>query len=509
MSDQQNIQKDIREKKKRGTQADLSAYMFGKVPPQARELEEAVLGAIMLEKDALSNVIDIISPSGFYIDAHARIFNAIYRLFQKSQPVDILTVTEELRLSGELEAVGGPFFIASLTNRVASAANVEYHARIISQKFIQRELIRISSDIIKDAFEDTTDVFELLDNAEKGLFAITDNNLKRNYSTMSNLLSKAINEIDEVRNHTDGVIGVPTGFTDLDRLTSGWQKSDLIIIASRPGMGKTAFTLSIARNAAMDFKKPVALFSLEMSSTQLVKRLISAEAELPADKIRKGNLKDYEWAQLTTLAGKLSEAQIFIDDTPAISIFELRAKCRRLKMQHNIEVVIVDYLQLMSGTGDNRMGNREQEISQISRALKALAKELDVAVIALSQLNRSVETRGGSKRPQLADLRESGAIEQDADLVMFLYRPEYYQITEDEEGNSTRGLCEIIVAKHRNGALDNVWVRFIDKFAKFVPLEKGEYSLAVTGNESETNESNIVTRKSRLNEIEGAEDAPF
>ncbi|MCP4552887.1 MAG: replicative DNA helicase, partial [Bacteroidetes bacterium] len=436
-----------------GTTRNL--WEHGKVPPQAVDLEEAVLGAIMLEKDALTQVIDILKPNLFYKEAHQIIFSSIVRLFGKSEPVDILTVTNELKNSGELEIIGGPFYITQLTNRIASAANVEFHSRIISQKFIQRELIRISSEIIKDAFEDTTDVFDLLNRAEQNLFAVSEGNLRRNYDDMQSLLTDAIKEIEAAKDQEGHLRGIPSGFTELDRVTNGWQQSDLVILASRPGMGKTAFVLSMARNAAIEFNKSIAFFSLEMSSIQLVTRLISSETQLSADKLKKGDLAGHEWEQLHTKINSLTDAKLLIDDTPALTVFELRAKCRRLKAQHNIDMVIIDYLQLMSGSGDAK-GNREQEISTISRSLKAMAKELDMPIIALSQLSRAVETRGGSKKPILSDLRESGAIEQDADMVLFIYRPEYYKIDVDEDGNSTAGIAEIIIAKHRNGALKDI-----------------------------------------------------
>ena len=462
-------------KRDRKTTITSSPFEHGKLPPQAVELEEAVLGALMLEKNALNAVIDILKPESFYKESHQKIFAAIIELFQKTEPVDILTVTNQLKKVGELDIVGGPYYITQLTNRIASAANVEFHARIVSQKHIQRELIRISSDTIRDAYEDSTDVFDLLDKAESNLFAIAESNIRKNYDTMSTLIKQAIDQIEIAKNQKDGVSGVPSGFTELDRTTSGWQKSDLIIIAARPGMGKTAFVLSLARNTAVDFNKPVAVFSLEMSSIQLVNRLIAGETELSAEKLKKGNLQDHEWQQLNSQIGKLAEAPIFIDDTPALSIFELRAKCRRLKSQHDVQLIIIDYLQLMTAGGEGK-GNREQEISNISRSLKSIAKELDVPIIALSQLSRAVETRGGEKRPQLSDLRESGAIEQDADMVMFIYRPEYYGITEDKEnGNSLTGVAEIIIAKHRNGALKDVRLRFISQLAKFVDLESGSF----------------------------------
>ena len=497
---------DLISKRKEGL--DLSSFAFGKIPPQAKDLEEAVLGAMMLEQDAVSTVIDILKPDSFYFPGHKIIYEAIYNLFNKSQPVDILTVTEELRQLGRLEEAGGAFYVTELTNRIASAANVEHHARIVSQKHIQRELIHISSEIIKEAYEDTTDVFKLLDSSEKKLFSVTDQNLRRNYDEMSNLLTKAIKQIESIREHEDSLTGVPTGFSELDRVTAGWQKSDLVVIAARPGMGKTAFVLSIARNAAIDYDKPVAIFSLEMSSLQLVNRLISAETELPSEKLKRGNLEAFEWQQLTSKSDKLSEAKIFIDDTPAINVFELRAKCRRLKSQYGVQLFIVDYLQLMSGSADGKSGNREQEISNISRSMKSIAKELDTPFIALSQLSRAVETRGGTKRPQLSDLRESGAIEQDADMVLFLYRPEYYGFTEDENNNSVRGLAEVIIAKHRNGALKTVYARFIDKYAKFIDVENElfeEPSLKSLGPREDS--SGVITKGSRMNEF--PDDTPF
>ncbi len=498
------VKSDLR-MKKRNRGADLSDYVFGKVQPQAVPLEEVVLGAIMLEKDALTTVMDIIRWESFYLDAHQLIFKAMLRLFERMQPIDLLTVMEELKKEGDLEAVGGPAYLAELTNRVASAANIEYHARIVSQKHIQRELITVSTKIIKDAFEDTTDVFELLDSAEQGLFNITQQNLSRSYDSMTTLASKALKQIEELKNREDGLTGVPTGFVDLDRVTSGWQNSDLIILAARPGMGKTSFVLSAAKNAAMEFNKPVAVFSLEMSSLQLAQRIISMEAEISGSKMRTGQLEDYEWQQLQTAIEHVSEVPIFIDDTPGINVFEVRAKARRLKMQHDISLIIIDYLQLMSGGSDNQKGNREQEVSAISRSLKGLAKELNVPVIALSQLSRAVETRGGSKRPVLSDLRESGSIEQDADIVGFIYRPEYYQIMEDEEGMSLKGIAEIIIAKHRNGALKTVRLKFTDEFARFSNLEDPNFS-DLPGDTFEVPESNIITRPSKMNDDE---DIPF
>ncbi|GGH27577.1 replicative DNA helicase [Dyadobacter endophyticus] len=447
---------------------------FSKLPPQAIDLEEAVLGALMIEKDALTAVADILRPDSFYKESHIRIYSAIVTLFADSEPIDMLTVTAKLRSTGELELVGGASYIMELTSKVNSAANIEFHARIISQAYIKRELIKVSSEIQREAYEDTTDVFRLLDKTEQSLFAISESNIKKNYADMGALMRQALAELDQKKNNKDGLTGVPSGFSALDRLTSGWQKTELMILAARPGMGKTAFVVSSLRNAAVDFNIPVAIFSLEMSSVQLVNRLISAEAEIDSEKIRKGSLAPHEWEQLHHRIHRLTNAPIYIDDTPALSVLELRAKCRRLKAQHDIQMIVIDYLQLMTGdTGGKSPGNREQEIAMISRSLKNLAKELDVPVIALSQLSRAVETRGGEKRPQLSDLRESGSIEQDADMVIFLYRPEYYGITEDEAGNSVAGVGEVILAKNRAGSLDTIQLRFIGKYTKFADLDSG------------------------------------
>ena len=456
--------------------ADLSSQL-GKLPPQATEIEEAILGALMLEKDALTTVIDILKPDNFYKQANKEIYEAIVTLFNNSEPIDLLTVANQLKKDGKLELVGGAYYITQLTTRVNSAANIEFHARIVTERSIKRDLIRISSEIQKDAYEDTTDAFQLLDHTAQEIFEVTESNIRKNYADMKSLMYEAMKELEARKDHKDGLTGVPSGFTALDRLTSGWQNSDLIIIAARPGMGKTAFVVSAMRNAAVDFDHAVAIFSLEMSSIQLVNRLISAEAELESEKIKKGNLADYEWKQLVHKTDRLSKAKIFIDDTPALSILELRAKCRRLKAQHDVKLIIIDYLQLMSGESSKSGGggNREQEIASISRALKGIAKELNIPVIALSQLSRAVETRGGDKRPQLSDLRESGSIEQDADMVMFLYRPEYYGITQDESGMPTQGVGEVIMAKHRNGSLDTIQLKFIGKFTKFMDLDVGGF----------------------------------
>lgn len=448
----------------------------GKLPPQAIELEEAVLGALMIEKDALTAVVDILQPSSFYRESHQRIYNSILQLFGKSEPIDMLTVTTQLRSTGELEFIGGASYLVKLTNKVNSAANIEYHARIITQSAIKRDMIKIAGDILKDAYEDTTDVFNLLDKTEQTFFEISERNIRKNYADASTIMRATIEELEKKKNNKDGLTGVASGFTALDRITSGWQNTELTIIAARPAMGKTAFVVSAMRNAAVEWKIPVAMFSLEMSATQLMLRLISAEAEIDSNKLRKGKLENHEWVQLHQKIKNLSSAPIYIDDTPALSILEMRAKCRRLKAQFDIGLVIIDYLQLMTAdSGGGAKGNREQEIAAISRAMKNLAKEINVPVIALSQLSRAVETRGGDKRPQLSDLRESGSIEQDADMVMFLYRPEYYKITQDEQGNSTEGVGEVIIAKNRSGDVDTVKLKFIGKYTKFTDLD-GFYS---------------------------------
>ncbi len=459
--------------KKRASLHNLVSGL-GKLPPQALDLEEAVLGALMLEKNALSEVIDILKPDSFYKEAHQKIYEAIFNLFQQTSPIDLLTVTAELRKMGALEMVGGAYYITQLTDRVVSAANIEFHARIISQKYIQRELIKVSTEIINNSYDETTDIFDLLDHAEKSLFDIAQNNLRRDSRKMDDIMREAITNLEALRDRTDGLTGIPSGLTALDRMTSGWQPSDLVIIAARPAMGKTAFVLSVARNAAVDHQRPVAVFSLEMSSVQLVNRLIAGETEIEQEKLKKGNLADHEWQQLHSRIGRLTEAPLIIDDTPALNVFEFRAKCRRLKAQHDIQMVIVDYLQLMHGKSEGKGGgNREQEIGSISRALKSVAKELNIPVLALSQLSRAVESRpGNSKRPMLSDLRESGSIEQDADMVLFLYRPEYYGLTEDEEGRPTAGVGEVIIAKHRNGETGIVPLRFVGKYVKFVDLEE-------------------------------------
>ena len=489
---------------------DLSG--IGKLPPQAIDLEEAILGALMLEKSPLNDVIDIIhQPEIFYKEAHQKIYSAIQDLFSSSESIDILTVTQKLKSNGDLDFVGGAYYISQLTNRIASAAHAESHARIIVQKYILREMIRISGKVIQNAYDETTDVFNLLDEAESELFKVTEGNIRKDYESMASLIFKAQSEIEIAMQKEDGINGVGSGFKELDKITSGWQKSDMIVIAARPGMGKTAFVLSMARNVAVDYEHPVAIFSLEMSSIQLVNRLISGEAEIPAEDIRRGNFSKSEFEQFFERTKSLSEAPIYIDDTPALSIFELRAKSRRLKQQHNVKLIIIDYLQLMSSGGKG--GNREQEISNISRSIKEIAKELEVPIIALSQLSRSVETRGGDKRPMLSDLRDSGAIEQDADIVGFIYRPEYYQLTEWPDGSPCNNQGEIIIAKHRNGSLKDVRLKFIGKYAKFSDLDGLSqndfmYNAGLKPNNEFGDDVSSFTMPSKMNN-DSSDDDPF
>ncbi len=456
--------------------AQVISLEKGKLPPQAVDLEEVVLGAMMIDKKGVDEVIDILNSEVFYKEAHQHIFEAIHMLFENSEPVDLLTVSAQLKKNAKLDAAGGEFYLVQLTQKVSSSAHIEFHARIILQKYIQRSLIKISNEIIEDSYDETTDVFDLLDTAEAKLYEITQGNIKRSSETAQSLVIQAKKKIEEIANR-EGLSGIPSGFNKVDKLTSGWQPSDLVIIAARPGMGKTALTLSMARNIAVEHNIPVAFFSLEMSSVQLITRLISSETGLSSEKLRTGNLEKHEWEQLNVKVKGLEKAPLFIDDTPSLSIFDLRAKARRLSSQHGIQLIIVDYLQLMTAGGSQKGGNREQEISTISRNLKALAKELNVPVIALSQLSRAVETRGGSKRPLLSDLRESGAIEQDADIVSFIYRPEYYKIDEwdDEDRTPTAGQAEFIVAKHRNGGLDEIRLKFIGHLGRFENLETFDF----------------------------------
>lgn len=440
---------------------------LGKLPPKDTDLEEAVLGALMLEKDAYVEVCDILKPESFYEPMNQKIYLAIQQLGAMQRPIDMLTVTEQLRLNGTLEEVGGALRISELTGRVSSAANVEFHARIVAQKYLARELIGFCSSVQSKAFDESNDVDDLLAEAEGKLFEITQHNVKKDVTQIDPVISEAIKKIEDASNRDSGLSGLASGFHDLDKLTSGWQQSDLIIIAARPAMGKTALVLSMAMNMAVTYNTPIAVFSLEMSNLQLVNRLICNACELDGNKIKSGQLSGLEWDQLMTRIKRLYSAPIYIDDTPSLSVFELRTKARRLVREHHIQMIVIDYLQLMNASG-MKFGSREQEVSTISRSLKQLAKELSIPVIALSQLNRSVESRTDGKRPQLSDLRESGAIEQDADIVCFIHRPEYYtKSSEDAQGNDIRGLAEFIIAKHRNGSVGDIKLRFRAKYARF------------------------------------------
>ncbi len=473
-----------------------------------------MLGGLLLDQDAVTNSIDIILEEYFYLPEHREIFKAIQELFHESSPVDMLTVTQRLKKNGTLEYVGGAYKISTLTSRVTSGAHIEYHARILSEKFIQRELIRVSTETIRDAYEETTDVVNLLDKTETRLMEINDNNFRNDIQDVKTLLMQAMEEIEMAQKSEGGTTGIPTGFHALDSLTGGFHKGTLIILAARPAMGKTAFALSIARNMAIDFNIPIAFFSLEMPALELMLRLVSAESGIPGQVLKKGEqLDNWQNEQLKKGVEPLANAPIYIDDSPQLSIFELRAKCRRLKQKHDIKMVFIDYLQLMHGGMDARMGNREQEISTISRQLKALSKELGIPVLALSQLSRAVETRAGTKKPMLSDLRESGAIEQDADIVMFIYRPEYYEIDSDEKG-STLGMADIILSKHRSGAVGEVRLSFIAQYAKFANVSSLEQDVgggAFLPNSNFDSETSSFTIESSMNSDLEEDDAfqPF
>lgn len=444
----------------------------GKLPPRDTELEEVVLGACMLEKDAYMNVCDLLVPDSFYDPINKKIFEAITTLGLNQRPIDMMTVTEQLRRDGTLEEVGGAIHITELTARVYSSANIEYHAGIIAQKYLARRLINFAANVETKAYDESNDVEELLQEAESGLFDISQNQLKREVTQIDPVINTALEQIQNAANSESGLSGLQTGYRELDKITSGWQNSDLIIIAARPAMGKTAFVLSMAKNMAVDFNMPIAIFTLEMSNVQLIKRLISNVASLEGEKIKSGRLSSEEEDRLNSRIRNIYGAPLYLDETPGLSITELRTKARRLVREKGVRLIMIDYLQLMNASG-LKLGSREQEVSTISRSLKALAKELNIPIIALSQLNRSTENRE-DKRPVLSDLRESGAIEQDADIVCFIHRPEYYtKATEDGEGNNIRGLAYLIVAKHRSGAVGDVKLHFISKYAKFENWEEG------------------------------------
>lgn len=446
---------------------------LGRVQPKAVEVEKAVLGACIIEQDAFAMVSDFLKPSSFYDSKHQHIFQAIQSLAAANAPIDVVTVTDQLQKQGALEDAGGAAYVAELSRMMLSAAHLEYHARIVADKAMARELISYTSKVQKEAYEDGIDVNELMQKAEGMLFELSKSQLKKDFTHIDPVIEDAYQMLRKAAARTDGMSGLPSGFDKLDKLTSGWQNSDLIIIAARPAMGKTAFVLSMAKNMTVDHKIPVAVFSLEMANVQLVNRMIVNVCEIPGEKIKSGQLAPYEWAQLDHRINALFGAPLYLDDTPSLSVFELRTKARRLVRDYGVKIIIIDYLQLMNASGMS-YGSRQEEVSTISRSLKGLAKELNIPIIALSQLNRSVETRTtnnpdspDSKRPQLSDLRESGAIEQDADMVCFIHRPEYYKIYKDQHGNDLKGIAEFIVAKHRNGAVEDVRLRFTSEYARF------------------------------------------
>lgn len=451
---------------------------LGRLSPRDTDVEAAVLGALMIEKDAYTVVCDILKPESFYEPSHQKVYEAIQTLGASQRPIDLFTVTEQLRLNGTLDEVGGPAFVVQLTSNVTSAAHVEFHARIVAQKYLARELISFAANIENNAFDESIDVDDLLQEAEGKLFEISQRNVKKDVTQIDPVITAALDQIQAAANRTSGLSGLQTGFHELDKVTSGWQNSDLIIIAARPAMGKTAFVLSMAKNMAVNYNIPIAVFSLEMSNLQLVNRLISNVCELPGEKIKSGQLTSLEWDQLMARIKHLNGAQLYIDDTASLSVFELRTKARRLVREHNIKMIIIDYLQLMNASG-MKFGSREQEVSMISRSLKQLAKELNIPIVALSQLSRQVENRSDNKRPQLSDLRESGAIEQDADIVCFIHRPEYYYHSDtDPSGKDIRGLAEFIIAKHRSGSVKDVNMRFRAQFARFENwIEEGGESI--------------------------------
>ena len=447
----------------------VGANEMGKLPPQAQELEDSVLGALMIEKEAFGTVADLLRPEVFYKDQNRLVFGAIRELAVNDQPIDILSVGEKLKSKGTLEKAGGAVYLADLTRRVASTAHLHYHAEIIAKKATARDLISMAAQIEEKAFDETQDIDDLMQEAEAGIFEITQRSQKRSVTQVDSVIEEAFARMEKAAKNTGNISGIPSGFHALDKITSGWQTPDLIIIAARPAMGKTAFVLSMAKNIAVDRGIPTAIFSLEMSNVQLVNRLIMNVCELEGDKIKTGKMSKEDKLRLNTKINIMKGKPLYMDDTPSLSIYELRSKARKLVNEHGVKLIIIDYLQLMNAQGSS-FGSREQEVSIISRGLKGLAKELDIPIIALSQLNRGVEARTGieGKTPQLSDLRESGAIEQDADMVCFIHRPEYYRIFNDEKsGKDLRGLAQIIVAKHRNGATDSIWLRFRGKYAKF------------------------------------------
>ncbi len=475
---------------------------LGHLPPQAVDVEKVVLGALMIDADAFSIVSEILAPETFYEPRHQKIYRAIQALNMKEQPVDMVTVCEELKHEGTHDEVGAPTYIIDLTQSVASSANVEYHSHILAQKYMARQLISYASNVETKAFDEAQDVDELMQEAEGSLFELSQRNMRQDYTQIDPVVVQARDLILKAANNTGGITGVPTGYTEFDKVTSGWQPSDLIIIAGRPAMGKTSFALSLAKNIAIDNHDPVAFFSLEMNNVQLVNRLISNVCSVPGSKILNGQLTQDEWSRFDNHIGKLMGAPLYVDDTPGLSVFELRTKARRLVREKGVKVIMIDYLQLMNANG-MKFNSRQEEVSTISRSLKGLAKELDIPIIALSQLSRAVEQRPGEegKRPQLSDLRESGAIEQDADMVIFVHRPEYYRIFEDAQGNSLKGMALICIAKHRKGATKDVTLSFKGEYTRFAnPDEHDPYDTAQDGGSF---------RSSGLNQSFSSDDDPL
>lgn len=443
--------------------SDLSDQL-GKLPPQAVDIEQAILGAVMIEKNALLLVSDVLQAHHFYKDSHQEVYSAIIELAKKSEPIDILTVTNQLRKNGKLEFIGGAYYISELTSKVSSAANIEFHARIIIEKAIKRVFIEFASEIHKEAYEDTTDVFDLMEKFESRMLAIHGETTQKELQPIGPIANDYFNKLITLNDEKKELTGVPCGFINIDSKTAGWQKSDLILIAARPGMGKTTLAVNFCRNAAIDFKKPCAIFSLEMSAQQLVKKCFSIESEV---NIKEGKLQPFELDRIADKIMVFDDAPIYIDDTGGLTVFEIKSKIKRLMMLVDIQIIVIDYIQLMKASSGKKYQNREAEVSDISRELKAVAKELNVPIIAISQLSRACETRAGDKRPQLSDLRESGSLEQDADIVIFVYRPEYYKIMVDENGKSTIGLAEIIFAKFRNGVVGTRILKWLPAYQKF------------------------------------------
>ncbi|MFZ1236310.1 MAG: replicative DNA helicase [Prevotella sp.] len=486
---------------------------YGHLQPQAVEIEKVVLGALMIDKDAFSVISEILRVESFYEPRHQKIFHAIQTLTMEEKPVDIMTVTEQLKKEGAIEDVGGPGYVVELSALVASSANIEYHAKILAQKSLARQLISYASLIETKAFDETQDIEELMQEAEGTLFSLSQTNMKKDYTQIDPVIAQATEILQKASANTGDLTGIPSGFTKLDEITSGWQKSDLVIIAGRPAMGKTSFALSLAKNIAVDYHEPIAFFSLEMNNVQLVNRLISNSCEIAGNKLLSGQLSDEEWKRFDVKVRNLMGTPIYIDDTPGLSIFELRTKARRLVREKGVKILMIDYLQLMNANGA-RFGNRQEEVSTISRSLKGLAKELDIPVLALSQLSRNVENREGleGKRPQLSDLRESGAIEQDADMVLFVHRPEYYRLYEGTNGEDLRGKAQIIIAKHRKGATGDVLLKFRGEFTRFENVDDS-YSSPYSGGgefvESRMNQGPSIDSIPPFDSISNPNDVPF